>query len=81
LQRKDGPAVAQAAAAAGGGSAAGDGGAGAAAARPRLGPELLVRLGSCVQQFLEGGYDLLMGQVRAVTRVMLATGGGGKLGG
>jgi hypothetical protein len=49
-QKRDGPA--------GGGNAAA-----AAAARPLLGAELLVKLDAYMQQFLDGAYDLLMGQV------------------
>ncbi|KAL4422339.1 hypothetical protein ABPG75_008536 [Micractinium tetrahymenae] len=48
-QRKDGP--------------GGSGATAAAAAKPRLGAELLVRLDAFLQQFLDGGYDLLMGHV------------------
>ena len=35
----------------------------AAASKPRLGAELLARLDGYLQQFLEGAYDILMGQV------------------
>ena len=45
---------------------------GAAAGRQqRLGAELLVKLDSFLQQFLEGAYDLLMGQVRCLLVVVV----------